>query len=339
MNQDHRKNQEIQTEQPLVTQEKEIQTDRILTINSPRKTKLKKKNHLLQKKLRKMKEQLKQQKTSYMKDNKQLSLSEFCDATDQLLPPSIATFVKVQANLSHTLPKGRKFSLEFKKMCLSLYLNGRKSYEFLSKQFCLPSTRSLRRMTQNFKILPGLQNNVFDILKSKISTFETSLSKYCILCMDEASLKANLFYNISQDMVYGFEDCGEGKSILPACNVAVLMVRGVCLNWKQPIGYFFLNSTFPATRLKDIITQSITKLQAIGYIVIAFVSDMGQNFMSAAKELKVTIESPYFIVNNQQVAYLIDSPHAVKASRNNCLKNKLKYNEQFISWQYTRGVS
>lgn len=49
MNQDHRKNQKIQTEQPLVTQEKEIQTDRILTINSPRKTKLKKKIHLLQK--------------------------------------------------------------------------------------------------------------------------------------------------------------------------------------------------------------------------------------------------------------------------------------------------
>ena len=97
-------------------------------------------------------------------------------------------------------------------MCLNLYLSGRKTYETLSQQFYLPSIRTLQRMIENIKIFPGLQNNVFDILKAKVSNFETNLDKYCILCMDEASLKSHLFYNINQDTVYGFEDLGEGKS-------------------------------------------------------------------------------------------------------------------------------
>ncbi|XP_036143639.1 uncharacterized protein LOC118645881 isoform X3 [Monomorium pharaonis] len=60
--QDNRRNQEVQTEQSSIRQEKKIKTDRILSIHSPRKTKLKKKIHLLQRKLRKVKEQLKQRK-------------------------------------------------------------------------------------------------------------------------------------------------------------------------------------------------------------------------------------------------------------------------------------
>lgn len=82
-------------------------------------------------------------------------------------------------------------------------------------------------------------------------------------------MKAHLFYNISQDKVFGFEDWGEGQSKLPACNVAVLMLRGMCTNWKQPLGYFFLNSTFLATRIRSIITQTVIKLQELGYIIIA----------------------------------------------------------------------
>jgi len=64
----------------------------------------------------------------------------------------------------------------------------------------------------------------------------------------------------------------------------------MCTNWKQSIEYFFINSTLPAIKLKDIIIQSITKLQQIGYIVIAFISVTGQNFMNAAlKDSRIAI--------------------------------------------------
>jgi hypothetical protein len=148
--------------------------------------------------------------------------------------------------------------------------------------------------------------------------------------MDEASLKPNLYYNIIHDEVIGFHDLGEEKSKSPACNVAVLMLKGMCNNWKQPLAYFFLHSTFPAIKLKPIIIKTIEKLQNINYKIIAFVIDMGGNFIVTANALGVTENSPFFIVQEQQIAYFIDSPHAIKAIRNNFYKNNIKYNNSFI---------
>lgn len=87
-----------------------------------------------------------------------------------------------------------------------------------------------------------MQDNVFELLKIKTDTFQ-DINKYCVLCIDEMSLKAHLFYNISRDMVIGFENIGclnsENSTLLSACNVAVMMVKGVCESWKQPLSYFF----------------------------------------------------------------------------------------------------
>ncbi|XP_025161635.1 uncharacterized protein LOC112590117 isoform X2 [Harpegnathos saltator] len=109
MDEDNRKDQEVQTEQLSVTQDEKIQTDSTLSINSPRKKILKKKIHLLQKKLRKVKKQLKQQEANYTKKIKKLSLPEYCDATDQILPPIIAPFVKAQVHLAQKSPKVADF--------------------------------------------------------------------------------------------------------------------------------------------------------------------------------------------------------------------------------------
>lgn len=152
--------------------------------------------------------------------------------------------------------------------------------------------------------------------------------------MDEMVLKANLYYNISLDKVVGFEDSGEIKSLLPACNVAALMFKGVFNNWKQPLAYFLMNSSFSAHQIKNIIIKTITKLQEIGYVVIAFITDMGGNFMQAAKMLEITTDSPYFTVKEQQIAYFIDPPHAIKATRNNFYKHNIIYNDKLISWKF-----
>lgn len=49
--------------------------------------------------------------------------------------------------------------------------------------------------------------------------------------------------------------------------------------------------------------------------------------MQAAKLLKVIKDSPFFIVNEQQIAYFIDPPHAIRVIRNNFYTNKY-----FLSW-------
>ncbi|XP_018364080.1 PREDICTED: uncharacterized protein LOC108761832 [Trachymyrmex cornetzi] len=44
---------------------------------------------------------------------------------------------------------------------------------------------------------------------------------------------------------------GYTKSFLPACNAAIIMVRGLTNKFKQPLGYFFLNSTIDADKLRN----------------------------------------------------------------------------------------
>lgn len=92
----------------------ETQTEAKFINNSPRKTKLKGKIHSLQKKLHKLKQQLKRQKNNIKNCVDQFSIEEYCNITDQLLPPTIATFVKTQVQFSHKFSKGRRYSDEFK---------------------------------------------------------------------------------------------------------------------------------------------------------------------------------------------------------------------------------
>jgi len=148
------------------------------------------------------------------------------------------------------------------------------------------------------------------------------------------SLKASLFYIINRDIVIGFHDTGYTKSFLTACNAAIIMVRGLTNKFKQPLGYFFLNSAMNADELQIITTECITKLQNINLKVIAEVTDMGTDYQKTAKKLGVTEKTPYYIVNNHKIFYFYDPPHLIKAARNNLLTNVIKSGDKIISWQY-----
>lgn len=152
---------------------------------------------------------------------------------EKYFPKQTSEFLKMQARLFQQDPKGRRYdNASFKQHCLSIYFLSPKVYKDLtnkSKLFCLPSCATLKRFTQNCYICPGLQENVFKILKLKIDHLP-EISKYCIFCIDEMSLKSHLFYNITTDKVIGFEDIGysQNTSQLLACNVAVIMIKGIC---------------------------------------------------------------------------------------------------------------
>ena len=107
-----------------------------------------------------------------------------------------------------------------------MYFSGPKSYRVMQKYFILPTPRLLRHKIENFHFPPGLHQIVMEYFKVQIASFN-DLDKLCILCMDEASLKANLFYDISSDEVIGLEDMGDGHKVLkPACNLNVLYLKG-----------------------------------------------------------------------------------------------------------------
>lgn len=203
----------------------------------------------------------------------------------------------------------------------------------LCKQFILPSPRTLQRSIESLQIPSGFHDCIFEMIKKRIVNF-TSLNKLCIICIDEVALKANLYYNINRDEVIGSENLGYKKKFLPACNAAVIMIRGICKSWKQPIAYFLLNSSFNEVDVQNAIEEVIRRLQNNELKVLVLVSDMGKNYQNMIKRLGITFEKPYFKINNDCIHYLADAPHLAKTTRNNFYINYIEYNGQRISWDY-----
>jgi len=66
-------------------------------------------------------------------------------------------------------------------------------------------------------------------------------AKDCVLCVDEMSIKTNLFYNLSKDCIIGFNHSCERKTYEAAKHVLCFMVRSLNYKWKQPVAYIIVD--------------------------------------------------------------------------------------------------
>jgi hypothetical protein len=72
------------------------------------------------------------------------------------------------------------------------------------------------------------------------------------------------------------------------------MIRGLALNWKQPLSYFLTGSTCKMTDVKKLLFECLTKLHDLGLTVKVIISDPGSNFLQLAGDLGVSTSQPYF---------------------------------------------
>lgn len=324
----------------LTSPSSSTQTSLDLSANSPRKQKCKKRirqlshdKQQLMKKVEDMQNILDDVVEHATLDVYKKLTNKFCESKE------LANFINLQVSQATKHPKGRRFSAEYKNDCLAMYYTGPKLYKKkLMNLFCLPSPQTLFKLVRGVQIDQGLNNpRVFEILKLKVNCFEEQ-SKFCVLCVDEMYIKANLFYDRSSDSIIGLAENEEGvRFFKPALNVSVLMLRGLFSKWKQPLAYFFSNKMFPANSLKNVIYRAIAMLQEIGLKVTVLVSDMGSNNLQLAKMLGVTSEHPYFFVNEQKVVYIFDIPHILKAIRNNLIKHDYVHENKRISWDFVKS--
>lgn len=197
---------------------------------------------------------------------------------DKFLSPQVAQFVKTEVELYKKSGHGRRYSNSCKEFALSVYFLSPKCYRFLQRMFCLPSYRSICRFVEAVKFSPGINENLFQLLKIKVSKMN-ELDKVCVLCLDEMSIKANLYYNISQDKIVGFEDNGENKTLKPASSATVFMVRGLKANWKQAIAYLFSQTNYSAQDMLFLINKIVKWLSFICLDVVCLITDMGSNLV------------------------------------------------------------
>ena len=175
------------------------------------------------------------------------------------------------------------------------------------------------------------------IIKKKIMQMNIR-EKECTLCMDEISLKTNLFYSVPSDKIVGLEDLGSYRTNKVATSPFVLLIRSISGNWKQPLGYYLVNGGCPTDAMEDIVKEAIDKLECIGLNVVVVMSDQGSNFYSLAQRLKVTPDEPWFTHNGRKIFLMFDPPHRIESVRNNLMKYSLRFGEHVASWKDVEAV-
>lgn len=184
-------------------------------------------------------------------------------------------------------------------------------------------------------------NDIFEVLKIRARLLGEK-EKDCMICLDEMSIKSNLFYDISKDKIIGFEETLNRRSTDLATSALVVMVRGVASNWKQPLAYFFYKSSAVSTEIKDILYEVVIRLNGTGLNVLGVVSDQGPNFQKLVKNcLHLTEEVCSFFINGKKLIYLFDVPHLLKSTRNNFFKYKFllengETNKRYVKMLYNR---
>lgn len=90
-------------------------------------------------------------------------------------------------------------------------------------KFSLPHKKSLLRWRPIKYVSPGIDSKVIENLKYIVSEMSPT-ERFCEILFDEISIKKDLVYNKSRDIIDGFVDIGDGDRDL---NVA----DKCCFSW------------------------------------------------------------------------------------------------------------
>lgn len=56
--------------------------------------------------------------------------------------------------------------------------------------------------------------------------------------------------------------------------------------------------------------------------------------MQLSRELGISTTNSTFIVNDEKIFYIFDTPYLMKATRNNLMKHNFKFNSKIASWAH-----
>ncbi|VEN51003.1 unnamed protein product, partial [Callosobruchus maculatus] len=313
---------QVQTESTLYI-DKYTQTPDKLSSNSPRKKALRHKIATMEKSIA---------STSRQSLETKITLEDVTKFLTENYSGKSCDLLKAQLFLLDKAPKGSRYSDDFKQFALRCYFLGPKAYKKLSAIYRLPSKSTLERYTKNWMVKPGFNDFIFQCIQFR-AIYLKEKEKDCILCIDEISLKSNLYYDISNDKIVGFQE-GLTETSIIASSALTVMARGLASNWRLPLAFFFYRTSANADDLKQILLTTVQKCKSIGLNVLGVVSDQGSNFQKLVKTLNVTQENPFFVVDNARIVYLFDIPHLLKSIRNNFFSYTFVLSNQEIRKQY-----
>lgn len=244
---------------------------------------------------------------------------------------SKASRVLTQMQTLHRLKQ--PWTREERQFALLSYYKSPKAYKFWrSLGIILPSESTIRKWIGNSKFKAGFSPRLFYQIKKK-SEVMTDEEKYCTVIFDEMKIQKGLEYSKYLDQIEGFEDLGNfGRSNKFGTQAMVFLARGIYSSWKMPLAYFICGSSMKHNVLQNLIKSTITKVMDAGLKVVAIVCDQGTNNQSALKSLGISVDKPYFFVDEKKIFSIFDIPHIFKNIRNNFLYNDLVFNGNKVSF-------
>ncbi|XP_017469534.1 PREDICTED: uncharacterized protein LOC108361430 [Rhagoletis zephyria] len=253
------------------------------------------------------------------------------------LPAHLAICVKNCLKNAPRTPHGYRFDRELKTLALAVKFLSPIAFRYLKPLFKWPSKKTLELFVQGWPRNPGCNYSSLKALELRSRGF-TDAQRYVSICCDEMSLKTNVQYERSRDMIIGLEDYGdENRTPSVASSVLTILVQGIGGNsWTHPLAYFFVHKSCKGHIMEKYIFQAIGQLQSIGLRPCQLVTDQGSNFMSFSRIVGVTKDRPFFEVNSEKIFYFFDSPHLLKSTRN-CLenqKNRVSFHGRPVDWMH-----
>lgn len=277
------------------------------------------------KRLEKLNRKLRQQKRRLIDKQQSFKINKkhVLDFLANHLSPNLLELVRI--NISQTKDRGKRYEKKFKRFCIKIYSQSPKAYRLLRSQLKMPAESTLQQMIRKWQCRSGINDQLFGALKQKLEDVRPSrpLYKYCLLCIDEMKISTHVNYNFLNDTVVGISDFRKNGHPQAATHATVILMRGLFENYKQPLAYWFVNSSMKAADLKKPVEECINELFECGFEVKGLVSDMGTNFVKFASDMGVETSRPYFFINNRKIHYFFDTPHLLKATRNCLLKNNI----------------
>ncbi|XP_077490812.1 uncharacterized protein LOC144101512 [Amblyomma americanum] len=161
--------------------------------------------------------------------------------------------------ISKNSTQGHTWSAETVKQGLQIkFACGTTGYETLRKLgYPLPSSRTLARRIQGLRFLPGILQEVFDVMKCKTDTME-NVEKDCVLFLDEMEIATAFELDRGEDVLLGSITL-PSKPEEPANHALVFMLGGINQRWKQVIGYEFTGQHVEGAVLKDYVLDIIRR--------------------------------------------------------------------------------
>ena len=237
-------------------------------------------------------------KAKYYLLRKRTRISKENKCNDLQLTPLAKVIFDSQRNTK----KRRRWSSEMKSLALQLQSSSNRTYSILMKIFKLPSARTLRHLQNQININEGFHSAILNGLQS-ISANLGAQQKLCSVVFDEMQLQERLTYNKNKDCIEGLEANGSGQIVDHA---SVFMLRSMTSKYKQPIGYALSNSTLSPENLKQKIVEAVRSIRKSGFDPRVVIMDLGSNNRSAAHQLGITPQKPYFHVDGQKVYLMYD---------------------------------